>query len=387
MRTESIRHYLFPWRSGNRFELLVDGARFFPRMLEAIGSARRHVLLEIYLFESGVVAARFIDALTRAVGRGVTVKLLLDDFGALGLARPDREKLAGGGVDLLFYNPIRFRERLRNMFRDHRKLLIVDGELAFVSGAGIADGFDSPVQPALSWRETAVFIRGPVLADWQALFLGVWNRHAKAPLALAAPAPAVHTDGMTGRVTVTSALVRQDIKRSLYIRVRHAKRCAWIATAYFVPSRKVRRALRQAARRGVDVRLLLPGPYTDHPAIRHAGRRFYTAMLRAGVRIFEYQPRFLHAKTVLCDDWVSIGSSNLDRWNLRWNLEANQEVDDAGFAASARSTFEEDFRHSVECRYEEWRRRPWHARLRERFWGRVDMWLESLGRRKGARRD
>jgi cardiolipin synthase len=386
MRTESLHHYLFPWRPGNRFELLVDGARFFPRMLEAIEAARRHVLLEIYLFESGAVAARFIDALTRAAGRGVTVKLLLDDFGALGLTSADRGKLAGGGVDLRFYNPIRWRERLRNIFRDHRKLLIVDGAAAFVSGAGITDDFDSPTDPGRSWRETAIHVRGPVLADWLALFLGVWNRHAPAPLELPVLAPAAYADGMRGRVAVTSALARQDIKRSLYSRVRHAKRRVWIATAYFVPSRKVRRALRQAARRGVDVRLLLPGPYTDHPAIRHAGRRFYARLLRAGARIFEYQPRFLHAKTILCDDWVSIGSSNLDRWNLRWNLEANQEVDDAGFAATVQAMFEEDFRHCVECRHEEWRRRPWYQRLRERFWGRVDMWLESLGRRKGARR-
>jgi len=385
MKTESLHHYLFPWRPGNRFELLVDGAQFFPRMLEAIESARHHVLLEIYLFESGVVAARFIDALTRAAGRGVTVKLLLDDFGALGLAKADREKLAGGGVDLRFYNPIRFREWLHNMFRDHRKLLVVDGAVAFVSGAGITDDFDSPKDPGRSWRETAIHVRGPVLADWQALFLVVWNHHAPAPLVLRALQPAAHADGMSGRVAVNSALVRQDIKRSLYSRVRHAKRRVWIATAYFVPSRKVRRALRYAARRGVNVQLLLPGPYTDHPAIRHAGRRFYTRMLRAGVRIFEYQPRFLHAKTILCDDWVSIGSSNLDRWNLRWNLEANQEVDDAGFAATVQAMCEEDFRHCVEYRYEEWRRRPWYQRLRERFWGRVDMWLESLGRRRGAR--
>jgi phosphatidylserine/phosphatidylglycerophosphate/cardiolipin synthase-like enzyme len=187
---------------------------------------------------------------------------------------------------------------------------------------------------------------------------------------------------MPGRVTVTSALARQEIKRSLYSRARHAQQRLWIATAYFVPSRKLRRVLADADRRGVDVRLLLPGAYTDHPGVRHAGRRFYEGLLQAGVRIFEYQPRFLHAKTVLCDDWVSIGSSNLDRWNLRWNLEANQEVDDATFAQAVQSMFEEDFRQSVECRYEDWRRRPWYARWRERWWGRVDMWLESLGRRK-----
>src|SRR3990167_2613056 len=128
MNTKPLRKYLFPWRPGNRFELLVDGRRFFPRMLEAIEWARHHVLLEIYLFESGRVATRFIDAFVRAAGRGVVVKLLLDDFGALGLTRQDREKLTQGGVDLVFYNPLHFRKLLRNMFRDHRKLMVVDGE-------------------------------------------------------------------------------------------------------------------------------------------------------------------------------------------------------------------------------------------------------------------
>jgi len=385
MKSKALNKYLFPWRSGNRFELLVDGRQFFPRMLEAIEKAHRYVLLEIYLFESGTVATRFIDALVRAASRDVIVKLLLDDFGALGLSPQDRERLVLGGVELLLYNPIHFRKHLRNMLRDHRKLLIVDGEVAFVSGAGITDEFDSPEDPERSWRETAARIRGPVLMDWQELFVLLWNRHASNPLDLPVAAPPAEADDMRGRVTVTTALARQDIKRSLYNRVRRAQRRVWLATAYFVPSRKVRRALKRAARRGVDVRLLLPGSYTDHPAIRHAGRRFYTGLLRAGVRIFEYQPRFLHAKTVLCDDWVSIGSSNLDRWNLRWNLEANQEVEHAAFGDAAKIMFDEDFRNSIECLYEEWRRRPWHARLREHLWGRVDMWLESLGRRKGAR--
>ena len=385
MISKILPKYLFPWRPGNRFELLVDGRQFFPRMLGAIEGARHHILLEIYLFESGVVAQRFIDAFVRATTRGVAVKLLLDDFGALGLTGQDRDRLIQGGVDLRFYNPIRWRKYLRNMFRDHRKLLIVDGEVAFVSGAGITDEFDRPEQPERSWRETAILVRGPVLKDWQELFADLWNRHAPEPLDLSPPVAPVVDDGMRGRVTITSALAKQDIKRSLYSRVRHAQRRVWIATAYFVPSRKVRRALKQAAQRGVDVRLLLPGPYTDHPAVRHAGRRFYAGLLRAGVRIFEYQPRFLHAKTVLCDNWASIGSSNLDRWNLRWNLEANQEVDDAMFAAAAREMFEVDFQNSVECLYQDWRRRPWHARLREHLWGRVDMWLEGLGRRRNAR--
>lgn len=378
--------YQFPWRPGNDFELLRDGREYFPRMLDAIARARHDVLLEIYLFESGTVADRFITAFAQAAARGVAVRVLTDDFGAAGLARPDRERLRAAGVEVVFYNPLRYRKLLANAFRDHRKLLIVDGETAFVSGTGLTDEFDDPRHPDRSWRETAVRIAGPVLADWVALFERAWSQHARtAPVLPVAPAlkPA---DGMRGRVVPASSLAVQDLRRSLYRRVRNAEQRVWLATAYFVPSRKLLRAFRRAARQGADVRLLLPGPHTDHPAVRHAGRRFYARLLRHGVRIFEYQPRFLHTKTLICDQWVSIGSSNFDRWNLRWNLEANQEVDDQRFAEAVVVMFDADFRESVEIDSAHWRRRRWVSRLRERFWGRVDMWLESLGRRKLRRR-
>ncbi len=213
----------------------------------------------------------------------------------------------------------------------------------------------------------------------------MWDRRASTPLNVKTPAPAAGADDMLGRVGITTAVFAQDIKHSLPHQIRRAEHHVWIATAYFVPSRKILRALKRAARRGVDVRLLLPGPYTDHPAVRHAGHRYYGRLLRNGVRIFEYRPRFLHAKTVLCDDWASIGSSNHDRWNLRWNLEANQEVRNTDFAEAVGAMFEEDFRQSTEIAYEEWRGRPWRTRLREQWLGRVDMWLESLGRLRGAR--
>jgi phosphatidylserine/phosphatidylglycerophosphate/cardiolipin synthase-like enzyme len=139
--------------------------------------------------------------------------------------------------------------------------------------------------------------------------------------------------------------------------------------------------LARAARRGVDVRLLLPGPHTDHPAVRHAGRRFYRRLLAAGVRIYEYQPRFQHAKVSLIDDWVAIGSSNLDRWNLRWNLEANQEIDAPDFAAATAAMFTTDFSASHEYQAHTWGRRGHWSRFAERFWGAVDRWLDRHSRR------
>jgi cardiolipin synthase len=362
-----VRHDPFPWREGHRYQLLVDGEQFFPAMLQAITDARQQILLNIYLFESGIIANRFINAFIAAAERGVQLYLLLDDFGARGLQAGDRERLQRDGIHLAFYNPMHYGTLRRNLFRDHRKVLLVDQQIAFTGGAGITDQFDT--QPPSRH-----------VADWQQLFTDSWSRWGSVPLPPGdtATAPAT-TGGLPGRLTLNTPR-RMEIKRSLINRIRGAEGRVWIATAYFLPSWKIRRLLRQAAQRGVDVRLLLPGPHTDHPSVRHAGRRFYTRLLLNGVRIFEYQPRFLHAKMLLCDDWLSIGSSNIDRWNLRWNLEANQELTGGETVKQASELFRHDFSQSDEISHDLWRDRPWYVRLQEWFWGKVDRWLERRTR-------
>lgn len=388
--------YRFPWRDGNRFRLLIDGEQFYPAMLDAIDAARVCVFMEFYLFESGVVANTFIDALVAAAGRGVMVCLLLDDFGAIGLHKDDRQRLSHGGVRLRFYHPLRHLRLAKlhhHLSRDHRKLLLVDGQVAYTGGVGIADEFDAGQNPERRWRETMIEISGPLLADWRTLFLENWEYATREVLVVppvqtqAQPRPQGAQPPQRGRVTLSQGTAHAEIKRSLINHARHAQQRIWIATAYFVPSWKIRRALRVAARRGVDVRLLLPGAHTDHPAIRHAGRRFYYGLLRHGVRIFEYQPRFTHAKVSLCDDWASVGSSNIDRWNLYWNLEANQEVDDPPFAARVCEMFDADFALSREYRLDEWRTRPWHQRVLEWFWGGVDIVIARLAKREDKKPD
>lgn len=366
----------FPWRDGNRFEPLVDGGHFFPAMLSAIGAAQHYVLLEMYLFKSGAIAGAFIDALAAAAARGVQVYVLLDDFGARELHLSDRQRLVDAGVRLTLYNPLRYGKLRRNLWRDHRKLLLVDGLVAYTGGAGITDEFASTYP--LHWHDVMLAVRGPCVADWRTAFEQVWN-HTQGGMPAAAATP--HPGASAGRVTLNEP-IRMEIKRSLLKRLRGAERRIWIASAYFIPSWKIRRALYHAARQGCDVRLLLPGPYTDHPGVRHAGRRYYSRLLAAGVRIFEYQPRFLHAKILLCDTWVSIGSSNIDRWNFSWNLEANQEVEDHGLAEQVAALFEADFTQSHEFLPGEWRRRAWYRRALERFWGVIELWLERMSQRR-----
>jgi phosphatidylserine/phosphatidylglycerophosphate/cardiolipin synthase-like enzyme len=378
--------YRFPWRPGNRFRLLVDGDRFYAAMLGSIAAAQRFVLLEMYLFESGKVADRFIAALVGAAARGVRVCLLLDGFGALGLDKKDRQRLVAGGVELVVYNPLRTRSGHGNLFRDHRKLLLIDGVVAFTGGAGIADEFDPGLHPDRHWHETMLEIRGPVVCDWQILFTEIWNRWSDRPLQLPPLSPLAERDGQRGRVVAQGRFPgRSEVMRSHISRIRSARRRVWLATAYFVPSWKLRRALRHAVGKGADVRLLLPGPLTDHPAVRHLACRHYERLLRAGVRIFEYQPRFLHSKVLLCDDWVSIGSSNLDRWNYRWNLEANQELADLDLADQVQTLFEDDFDHCLEIAYADWRRRAWSRRLQEGVWAAVSALLARLTEKRRNR--
>lgn len=378
-------HYRFPLRAGNEFTLLVDSRSYFPAMLDAIGQARRSLLLEMYLFASGEVADRFIGSLAAAAQRGVRVYVLLDDYGALGLKKRDRDRLAAAGVDLAYHNPIHLGLHPAHLFRDHRKLLVADTAVAFVGGAGITDDFDTQDLGRRGWHELMVQVRGPCVADWWAVFVEHWRDWSSA--IIDPPRKTLLAQGSaSGRVTASSPGSGQEIKRSVLAQMHKARHRLWITTPYFAPPRRLRRALNKAARRGVDVRLLLPGPHTDHPPIRHAGRRFYGRLLAQGVRIFEYQPRFTHAKAFLCDEWVSIGSSNLDHWTLRWNLEADQEVFDTGFANSLADQLRRDLAQTREIRLEDWRARAWQERLLEHLWGWIDNWLIRHSYRRSVRR-
>jgi len=367
----SMDKHVFPQRAGNEFHLLVDGDRFYPAMLQAVEQAQHYILMEMYLVESGRVADLFCAAFIAAVQRGVCVQLLLDAFGARRFSRRDRERLLRSGVQLASFNPLSLRHPQGNLLRTHRKYLLADATVVFVGGSGIADFFSGPH----AWRETMVAVRGPVVSDWYTLFAANWRRWSEQPVPGPLPV-AARTANVSGRVVWTAGgTTRLEIKRNLINRARGAVSRVWLASAYFVPSRKVRRALRRAAARGVDARLLLPGPVTDHPAVRFAGRRFYARLLRYGVRIFEYQHRFTHTKLALVDDWCSIGSSNMDRWNLRWNLEANQEIFDAGFAGVVSRMLQADFAHSREIHYREWQHRSLPHRLMEWLWGKIDIRL------------
>ncbi len=362
--------------------MLVDADAFFPAMLAAINQAGSSICFELYFIKSGNVAAEFIIALVAAARRGVTIRILFDDFGARGLTAADRIRLKHEKISVRYYNPIKWAARTDNMVRDHRKLLIVDSKTAFTGGAGLADEFAPADASQTGWRETMLEISGTVVADWQTLFNHQWqhwsgDKNRLRPL-LDKSEPEAE---LPGRVTISHGIARQETKRALIQHIRKAQHHIWIATAYFVPSWRLRRVLRHAAHRQVDVRLLLPGTITDHPSVRYAGHRFYARLLRAGIRIFELEDRMQHQKVATCDQWVSIGSSNFDRWNLRWNMEANQEANGEPLSSEVMAMLQQDFENSREIQYQRWSRRPWYHHWLEYWWGWVSRLVSRIGNR------
>ncbi|WP_339529110.1 phosphatidylserine/phosphatidylglycerophosphate/cardiolipin synthase family protein [Pseudomonas mucidolens] len=381
---------VFPWRSANQFELLIDGASFFPQMLVGIARAERQVELEMYLVEAGACAEAMVQALVQAAQRGVRVRCLFDDYGSLAFTLSLRRRLIDAGVELRFYNRLRWHRGMRNLYRDHRKVLLIDQSIAVVGGTGVTDEFWNPGHDTCDWHEVMVQISGPLVQDWQALFDRQWlanderrawkpDTHFGLPRLPKLPA----TGPGLGRVAYADAAQHRDILQSLIRALHSGQRRIWLATPYFLPTWSVRRALRRAAGRGVDVRLLLTGPRTDHPSVRYAGHRYYPRLLKSGVKVFEYQPCFLHLKMVLVDDWVSIGSCNFDHWNLRFNLEANLEALDPALTLAVVDSFERDFAQSQVVSLEAWKARPLWRRVKQRMWGWLDRLVVNLLKGRG----
>ncbi|MGE3179016.1 MAG: phosphatidylserine/phosphatidylglycerophosphate/cardiolipin synthase family protein [Vicinamibacterales bacterium] len=346
---------------GNAAQVLTNGAQFYPAMLAAIRSARRTVHLEAYIFEHGRIGRQFIEALADRARHGVRVTIVLDAIGTLGNWRAIRDPLRAAGCRVSRYQRATWYRLARLNNRTHREILVVDGQVAFAGGAGIADRWIEPDGRHPAWRDMMVRFEGPIVTAIQGIFAENWlecrGEILTGPESYSDIPPVGRTPAFAMR---SSPSDRATSSRVLFqTLVEGANERIAIGTPYFLPDKAFREAFIRTATRGVAITVVVPGPDTDQRWVRLASRRMYGRLLEAGVRIFEYHPGMTHAKYLLVDDvWASIGTTNLDNRSFEHNDEINVVLRDREVNARIRADFEADLAHSREVTLEAWRQRP-----------------------------
>jgi cardiolipin synthase len=354
-----------PIRHGNVLELLCDGSTFLPAILQDIERASKSINVQLYTLRAGSLADRFIDALTAAASRGVVTNVLIDAVGSRLLPRRISDALHASGVRLHIFNPISLVRFAKINDRAHRKVIVVDGTVGYIGGMSIDDVFAGN-EKSRCWRETMLRTTGPIVVDLQAAFLDTWESATRSALDRAQYFANRAAEGTADSQLILSSRRTPHARRLFLAALHHAQRSAYISNAYVIPDDDTILAITDAARRGVDVRILMPGETNNVAAARHASCAIYEELLAAGVRIFEYQPAMLHAKTIVVDSvWCSVGSTNLDARSLLYNDEANLNTCDLTFTAQMESAFLADLHDAAEITLMAWRGRPRFRRALE----------------------
>ena len=360
---------------GNKVEILKNGVRFFPSMLAAIRAAKKTINLEFYIYWDGEVGRTFAEALAERARAGVKINVILDAVGSAPMSHELILFLQRNGVSIEWYHPLRWYTLSRFNHRTHRKTLIIDGEIGFSGGFGIADEWLGDADAKDHWRETVVRVEGPAVTQMQFAFMDNWVKSRGELLTGLDYFPQIGPRAdVLAQVLKSSPSEGSSAVKLLYIvSIVSATTSIYISNAYFVPDRDTMRALEGAVRRGVDVRVIVPGEIIDVPIVRQASRWQYERLLRRGIRLFEYQPTMMHAKTMVVDGiWSTIGSSNFDDRSFRLNDEVNVNIYDEGIAAQMEQMFYEDLARSEEVTSRRWLKRPLFDKVKEK----VSSWLK-----------
>jgi len=355
---------------GNRVDTLLDGDQIFPAMLEAIRNARRTITFETYIYWSGSVGKEFADALSERARDGVKVHILVDWVGSQKMEAALLERMQGSGAQIYKYHPPRWYNVNRLNNRTHRKILVVDGRVGFTGGVGIADEWSGHAQDENHWRDTHYRVEGPAVAQFQAAFTDNWLKVSGAVLHGADYFPPIPPAGdLPAQMFMSSTEGGAESMHLMYLlSIAAARKSIDLSMAYFVPDALATEALVAALKRGVRVRILVPGRKTDVALVRSAGRATWGPFLQGGAEIYEYQPTMYHCKVLVVDHaWVSVGSTNFDTRSFRLNDEANLNVFDRDFALRQVHDFENDLKRSRRISYEEWASRPWTMKIEDHF--------------------
>jgi len=357
-------------RGGNQATLLNNGDAFFPAILEAIRAAKASVNIELYIFAKGKMAEQFVEALCAKAREGVEVRVLVDSVGErLGKLG---DKMKAGGVNFQVYKPHKLFSIAKTGDRTHRKIITVDGRIGFTGGLAIDDRWAGDARNPDEWRDTVVRLDGPAALLLQRVFLEDWLYTTGEFLDGPRQFPAAQPAGDMRAQAVASSRTSQlsMAKLHYYMPIQAARDHIWIENAYFLPDKDFLVALCAAARRGVDVRIVVPGKFIDIKPLRYAARGHYQEMLEAGIKIYEFQPTMLHSKVMVVDRvWSSIGSMNFTSRSMKANAEANVAIYDAAFASQVRALIEADIARSEQILLEQWKHRGQCERNKEWFYG------------------
>jgi cardiolipin synthase len=361
---------------GNAVTELLNGDQIFPPMLAAIQGAQKSITFETYIYWSGDIGKQFADALSERARAGVRVHVLLDWVGSAKMEESYLTEMQQAGVQIeKFHKPHWYNlARLNN--RTHRKLLVVDGQVGFTGGVGIAPQWMGNAQDPGHWRDSHYLVRGPVVAQMQATFLDNWLKvtgkvlHGELYFPPIAPAGAQKAQMFSSSPSSGS----ESMQLMVHLAITAAERSLDLSVAYFVPDELTRKLLMDALARGVRVRFITPGEHTDTDTVKAASRATWGPLLQAGAEIHEYQPTMYHCKVMIVDQLlVSVGSTNFDNRSFRLNDEANLNVYDAAFAKRQTEVFEDDLKRSRRVTYEQWLNRPLREKMAETLTG----WLRS----------
>lgn len=361
--------------SYNKVKLLINGEQKFPEVIRAIEKAKEYIHLEYYIFDDDVIGTRIIDLLKRKVAEGVTVRFIYDDFGSHSLADATIADMRQAGIQIFPFFEVKFYLLANRInYRDHRKIIIVDGLTGFIGGINVTDKYinDDDNPGSLYWRDTHIKIEGPAVNSLQYHFIANWNFCTDEVLDITRNFfPNLFEEQQQGHEDLVQIVAggpdypSSAIMLSFFTAIVDAREKVYIASPYFIPNESIYDALKKAALSGKDVRLLLPG-ISDSFIVNAAARSYFAEMLSCGVRIFLYHKGFMHAKTMVIDDSISIvGTANMDARSFDLNFEINAVIYSKRVCKELETSFLNDINYSEEIFYEDWAKRAWWTELLE----------------------